>query len=86
MRQLWTSWPYQNQQKVLPTVSLNLSTLFSSTTLTPFLFTNTLYVSENDFANDFDPKYRLCPLLNGTMKQQDGFTESAFAIGAPPAV
>ena len=27
--------------------------------------------------------FRLCPLLNGTMKQEDGFSDSAFAMGAP---
>lgn len=27
--------------------------------------------------------FRLCPMLNGTMKQEDGFNDSAFAIGAP---
>ena len=30
--------------------------------------------------------YRLCPLLNGTMKPEDRVSESAFAMGAPPAV
>ena len=31
-------------------------------------------------------KYRLCPLLNGTMKPEDRAADSAFAMGAPPAV
>ncbi|PGH04653.1 hypothetical protein AJ80_08487 [Polytolypa hystricis UAMH7299] len=29
---------------------------------------------------------KLCPLLNGTMKPEDGSAASAFAMGAPPAV
>ncbi|KKK12345.1 trimethylguanosine synthase [Aspergillus rambellii] len=29
---------------------------------------------------------KLCPLLNGTMKPEDRVSESAFAMGAPPAV
>ncbi|OJJ30354.1 hypothetical protein ASPWEDRAFT_45906 [Aspergillus wentii DTO 134E9] len=29
---------------------------------------------------------KLCPLLNGTMKQEDRVSDSAFAMGAPPAV
>ena len=37
---------------------------------------------------DIDALYiRLCPLLNGTMKQEDAFSsQSAFAIGAPSAI
>ncbi|EEQ87616.2 hypothetical protein RJZ56_004323 [Blastomyces dermatitidis] len=29
---------------------------------------------------------KLCPLLNGTMKVEDGLSGSAFAMGAPPAL
>lgn len=29
---------------------------------------------------------RLCPLLNGTMKPEDRIADSAFAMGAPPAI
>lgn len=29
---------------------------------------------------------RLCPLLNGTMKPEDRVSDSAFAMGAPPAL
>ncbi|KAG5302670.1 transcription factor TFIID complex subunit Taf111 [Histoplasma capsulatum G186AR] len=29
---------------------------------------------------------KLCPLLNGTMKAEDGLAGSAFAMGAPPAI
>ena len=29
---------------------------------------------------------RLCPMLNGTMKPEDRMGDSAFAMGAPPAV
>ncbi|MCJ1473355.1 hypothetical protein MMC13_002006 [Lambiella insularis] len=27
--------------------------------------------------------FRLCPMLNGTAKQEDGFSDTAFAMGAP---
>lgn len=29
---------------------------------------------------------KLCPLLNGTMKPEDRVSDSAFAMGAPPAI
>jgi len=47
--------------------------------------TTFLHQSENDLLTT-STLNRLCPLLNGTMKQEEGFTEPAFAMGAPPAV
>jgi len=47
--------------------------------------TTFLHLSENDLLTT-STLNRLCPLLNGTMKQEEGFTEPAFAMGAPPAV
>jgi hypothetical protein len=34
---------------------------------------------------DISPSTRLCPLLNGTIKQEDGYNNAAF-MGAPPTM
>jgi transcription initiation factor TFIID subunit 1, fungi type len=42
-------------------------------------------IHENRMLIELFPSHRLCPLLNGTIKQEDGFNNAAF-MGAPPTM
>jgi hypothetical protein len=69
---------------VLPLLLL-LAALF------PFQNSSFIHLSTQPFSSkpkltDFSPPlYRLCPLLNGTIRQEDGFKNAAF-MGAPPTM
>jgi hypothetical protein len=43
------------------------------------------YILAEPLANQLPPRCRLCPLLNGTIRQDEGFNNAAF-MGAPPTM
>jgi hypothetical protein len=58
-----------------------ISSQFLSTPLKPLNQNNKLITTSTlSFS-----LHRLCPLLNGTVKQEDGFNNAAF-MGAPPTM
>ena len=49
----------------------------------PYTLVSVFILNRSAVANHRSHALRLCPLLNGTMKQEDGFGDSAFTLSAP---